>query len=179
MFIMRGERDKKILQIMCMDLNSKDVMVEIGCYTGESTDIWARYFKVVYAIDPWEIGMNITEGVDSEMVSPMEEGIEEKFDLMAKKHNNIIKIKDYDKNVIDNFKDESLDFLYIDALHTEKELTRQLTLWLPKVKRTGVIGGHDYHPSYPGVIVAINNVIGYPDKIYTDMGCSWTKYKYL
>ncbi len=43
-----------------------------------------------------------------------------------------------------DFKDESLDFVYIDAGHSYDEVFSDLTVWLPKVRKGGIIGGHDY-----------------------------------
>lgn len=43
--------------------------------------------------------------------------------------------------------DESLDLCYIDAEHTYEAVMADIAAWLPKVKRGGWIGGHDYdHP---------------------------------
>ena len=42
------------------------------------------------------------------------------------------------------FKDESIDFIYIDANHTYKAVMDDVTAWTPKVKKGGIIGGHDY-----------------------------------
>lgn len=40
--------------------------------------------------------------------------------------------------------DESLDFAYIDANHVYDAVLEDLTIWAPKVKSGGWIGGHDY-----------------------------------
>lgn len=42
------------------------------------------------------------------------------------------------------FTDESLDFVYIDASHEYENVKEDLIHWYPKVKRGGVIAGHDY-----------------------------------
>jgi hypothetical protein len=43
------------------------------------------------------------------------------------------------------FADSSLDFIYIDANHSEAAVYQDLTLWLPKIKSGGLIGGHDWN----------------------------------
>lgn len=43
------------------------------------------------------------------------------------------------------FKDESLDFVYIDANHMRPYIDNDLKAWWPKVKVGGIFGGHDYH----------------------------------
>ena len=42
------------------------------------------------------------------------------------------------------FEDGSLDFCYVDADHTVEAARNDLSLWLPKVKRGGLVSGHDY-----------------------------------
>lgn len=44
----------------------------------------------------------------------------------------------------DSVTDESLDFVYIDADHAFASVTRDLVSWVPKVKRGGLVLGHDY-----------------------------------
>jgi predicted O-methyltransferase YrrM len=40
--------------------------------------------------------------------------------------------------------DGSLDFVYIDANHGDAFVTADLEAWVPKVRRGGVVSGHDY-----------------------------------
>lgn len=42
------------------------------------------------------------------------------------------------------FKDNSLDFVYIDANHSYEACKQDVDLWWPKVKRGGILSGHDY-----------------------------------
>lgn len=37
-----------------------------------------------------------------------------------------------------------LDFIYIDGNHTRPAVTEDLNAWIPKVKKGGIIAGHDY-----------------------------------
>lgn len=177
---MRNDHSIDILRVMCRDMfpTENKTMVEIGSYIGESAVIFAQYFKTVFAIDPWLVGMYISDGSATENNKCyMDENVEGVFDEVAGKYSNIVKIKEFDNNALHFFQDNSVDFLYIDAIHTEDELTRQIKDWLPKVNIRGVIGGHDYNRYFDGVIRAVNNTIGAPDKVYSDDGISWTKYK--
>lgn len=51
----------------------------------------------------------------------------------------------------------SLDFVMIDASHVYEDVSRDIDAWLPKVKKGGVIAGHDYcaWPGF-GVMQAVN-----------------------
>ena len=43
------------------------------------------------------------------------------------------------------FPDEYFDMVYIDAFHTFDAVTQDIKAWLPKVKISGILGGHDYN----------------------------------
>lgn len=45
-------------------------------------------------------------------------------------------------------RDESLDWVYIDAAHNYTNISRDLKTWYPKVRRGGVFSGHDYVDGY-------------------------------
>lgn len=52
---------------------------------------------------------------------------------------------------------EELDFVFIDALHTDEGVTEDLNHWFPKIRKGGMISGHDYnHSNFPGVSDAVN-----------------------
>lgn len=56
----------------------------------------------------------------------------------------------------DRFEDGSLDFVYLDADHSEAGLIADLSAWFSKVREGGIIAGHDLdHPDFPGVRNAI------------------------
>jgi predicted O-methyltransferase YrrM len=42
------------------------------------------------------------------------------------------------------FADESVDFVYVDARHDYTSVKQDLETWWPKVKRGGILAGHDY-----------------------------------
>jgi hypothetical protein len=54
-------------------------------------------------------------------------------------------------------KDESLSWIYIDADHSYNGVWDDLTAWLPKVKKSGVVSGHDYLNKNYGVLHAVQN----------------------
>lgn len=59
--------------------------------------------------------------------------------------------------------DESLDFVFIDADHSYEACRADIAAWLPKVKPTGFISGHDYeNPGFPqwGVKRAVDELLG-------------------
>lgn len=56
--------------------------------------------------------------------------------------------------------DHWADFIFIDAAHSYPAVKDDIARWLPKVRKDGWFGGHDYHPAHPGVIRAVDEAFG-------------------
>jgi len=146
-------------------------MVEVGCYAGESTGIFASKVSKVFAVDPW-IDFIETDGFDPNHKIKMcmdGDGVENRFNKVMEEFPNIIKLKGKSADIAVNFPDGSVDFVYIDADHVKTD--EDIKLWLPKIKPFGLIGGHDYNRA--DVSKAVNEILGAPHKIYRDS--SWAK----
>merc|ERR1712187_57722 len=50
----------------------------------------------------------------------------------------------YSTECVHQFADESLDFAYIDARHDRKGVLVDIAAYWPKIKKGGVMAGHDY-----------------------------------
>jgi hypothetical protein len=55
--------------------------------------------------------------------------------------------------------DESLDFVFIDAIHLYEDARADIAAWLPKLRSGGVLAGHDYTPQFRGVMRAVDEAI--------------------
>jgi len=53
------------------------------------------------------------------------------------------------------FEDGSIDMVFIDANHTYEYVTRDIAAYLPKMKKGGIMAGHDYNEHHPGVMQAV------------------------
>jgi hypothetical protein len=175
----RSIKAQESLLDLCVDGNfDSKTMVEIGSYAGQSTFVFSFFCQCVYAIDPWCDSWKEAESVENikliqhtaphYLEAPMSE-IEKEFDRRTKSRSNIVKIKDFSDNIVSNFGNHSLDVIYIDSIHTYEVTKKNIELWVPKVKLGGIISGHDYYePKWSGVVRAVNEAFGKPDKVYGD-----------
>lgn len=70
------------------------------------------------------------------------------------------------------FDDDSIDFIFIDASHEYEDVKNDIIHWLPKVKKNGILSGHDYwadSDSWPGVKKAVNELL--KNTKHTNEGC--------
>jgi predicted O-methyltransferase YrrM len=63
--------------------------------------------------------------------------------------------------------DSSLDFVFIDADHSEAAVADDIARWASKVRSGGWIGGHDYNAKkFPGVVRAVRRAFGAEAELY-------------
>jgi predicted O-methyltransferase YrrM len=63
------------------------------------------------------------------------------------------------------YADESLDAVFIDADHRYESVKKDIISWMPKVKKGGILAGHDYIRTHNGVIQAVDELIQSPEII--------------
>lgn len=81
------------------------------------------------------------------------------FNEQATRYKKQLSIHQVDsRDTPDFIEDASLDFFFIDASHTYKNVKKDLIAWIPKLKNTGWMIGHDIN--YPSVEQAVIEVVG-------------------
>ena len=63
------------------------------------------------------------------------------------------------------FEDESLDAVFIDADHSYEAVKLDIQNWMPKVRKGGILAGHDYSSAWSGVIRAVDEIFPDSEKI--------------
>jgi len=61
---------------------------------------------------------------------------------------------------IDIFKDESLDLAFIDAAHSYEYVSIDIPGWLPKVRKGGILCGHDADEEHQDVLKVLHETFG-------------------
>lgn len=154
---MKIDRLFGLQDLITENLTVDSVVCEIGSLYGHSSMLFAHYCKLVYCIDIF--------------AEPYYENI---FDENKKNFENIIKIKNNSIYASSLFEDSMFDCVYIDAAHDFRSVVEDISYWTPKVKKGGILSGHDYHPLHSGEIIqALEYLKIVPDKIYSDS--SWIK----
>jgi predicted O-methyltransferase YrrM len=88
---------------------------------------------------------------------------------VKEKYGDRLRVFEVDSRISPAFvEDNSLDFFFIDASHTYKNVKKDIEAWLPKLKTTGWMIGHDI--DYPSVEKAVLDTIGFyevgPDNVW-------------
>lgn len=145
-------------------------MIEIGTFAGESTSIFAMsgYFNSIEVIDPWG---KVEEWDDANLYEEcIWTDIIEAYHINTRHWDYIKHYREYSQDCHEKFEDQSYDLVYIDGDHSQEAVERDIELYLPKVKKGGWIGGHDFG-AWKGVTKAVNNTIGAPKHLFRDS--SW------
>lgn len=119
------------------------VGAEIGVYEGEFTEKICRVGLKMYAIDPWND--RAPHLVNNRKYDKADDTYKNAKKRLAKYNCELIKKASME--AVKDFADESLDFVYIDGDHSFRAVAEDLTEWSRKVKKGGVIAGHDYYVS--------------------------------
>lgn len=115
-------------------INAKSILKELNVKKLYLIDAWFNYKK---------IQANRPQNINFEFV------------LNEFKDNKQIEIiRELSKDAIKFIKDDSLDFVYIDANHLFEFVYQDINLWYDKVKNGGIIAGHDIF-SQLGVLKAV------------------------
>ena len=123
---------------------------EIGVLNGEgATNILnVLNIKKLYLIDIWEPYEERGKIYDyTEEYEKVKEKFKDNKKVVIKKQASVDAAKD--------FKDNSLDFVYIDACHDYDRVKEDLNAWFKKVKKGGVLCGDDCTDWWVGVKKAI------------------------
>jgi hypothetical protein len=122
--------------------------VEVGVWKGMS----AAYMAVEIinsgkdikfdCIDNWEFVADLQDDIPQELFG--EDIFETYLKNIEPVKDKITSIKSLSWDGAKHYEDSSLDFVFIDAAHDYESVKKDINAWLPKIKKGGAIGGHDY-----------------------------------
>jgi predicted O-methyltransferase YrrM len=137
-------------------------LVEVGCWRGRSTafllvEAYNHSPKIeVFAVDTWE---GSPEHADHPCV---QSGtlFENFMSNVAPVAERLTPLKMPSLQAADLFADGSLDAVFIDAAHEYEPVKADILAWRPKVRRGGILAGHDFGAGWPGVDLAVTEIFG-------------------
>jgi len=120
--------------------------VEVGVSWGENIVDYCEAGLEIYGIDPWQ---DTRDNTYRKIVSIAGgRTIDEVYEIAksrTEKYPNCHLIKKLSVDALDDFPDRSLDFVYIDGNHGFGYVAMDLAQWCRKVRKGGIIAGHDYY----------------------------------
>ncbi len=115
------------------------VGAEIGTATGKYAQKFCQAGLKLYCIDPWKEYEDYKDANTSERLSSEYEGAKRRLESY-----DCTIIRKMSMEAVKDFEDGSLDFVYIDGHHGFKYVAEDLWEWSKKVRKGGIISGHDY-----------------------------------
>lgn len=129
------------------ELGFKNIGVEIGTDQGEYAEVLAKANPdlILICVDPWkatayEPGQQPESGENQEFFDRRYEETQKRL----APYNHIGIRRETSMEAVKDFKDNSLDFVYIDGNHDFLNVAQDIHYWTKKVRPGGIVAGHDY-----------------------------------
>ena len=140
------------------------ILVEVGVFLGRSACALSHFARAagkglrVYAVDPW--GPDISGwGPDGPMLSgghPFTSALRGMLEQAPDDLEQLTLLRLPSVQASRVFDDRSVQFAFIDACHEYAAVQADIAAWRTKVCPGGVLAGHDYRPTAPGVVRAVD-----------------------
>ena len=143
-----------IKQIIEMNLKDNMLVAEVGSWTGLSTSVLAEAVAPrgghIYTIDHWR-GAHDTKQAQKAKSEDIYAIFRENMKKLGVWH-MVHPLVMSSEVALEIFKDNTLDFVFIDADHSCEAVKRDILGWWSKLKRGGTLCGHDcegFYSQYP------------------------------
>lgn len=183
-----GKQTKRRWQVLYELIGNKNpkVVAEIGIQYGRMTLEVLKLMpsiKTYYAIDPWlwypDYKASVTEKNRQNWNQEQQTKFFKIFKNKTIQFKNKIKIlKMLSSEASKHIPDKSLDVCFIDGNHLYKYVKEDIELYLPKVKKGGLLGGHDYKPESKihEIDLAVNEIFK-PNEFFLGSNKTWWVWK--
>jgi predicted O-methyltransferase YrrM len=126
----------------------RELGFKVGAEIGVSRGFYSKTLFLgiprlkLYLIDPWETYGEYVEHHKPENQPILDANLTKTKERLAPY--NCEYIRKYSMDAVKDFADESLDFVFIDGNHSARYVIDDIDEWSKKVKKGGIISGHDY-----------------------------------
>lgn len=120
-----------------------NIGAEIGVERGLYSDVLLQKNKrlVLSSVDAWTAYSEYRDHVTQEKLDGI---MQEAAVLLSKYGDRSLMIKGFSTDIVKQFADNSLDFVYIDGNHEFRHVVEDIAMWSKKVRAGGIVAGHDY-----------------------------------
>jgi len=131
-------------------LNARGLLgegAEIGTQHGYFSEVILSSWKgkKLYSIDPWkEFPSEGYVDVANTPQSEHDEIYRRTLNRLKKFGRRSSILRETSNQALEHFQDGQLDFVYIDAQHHYEAVKEDVRSWYPKVRKGGILAGHDY-----------------------------------
>lgn len=145
----------------------KDLNFRVGAEVGVERGVFSKILLTahptleLFCIDSWQQYEGYTARLNNEALPNKFYETQEKL-----KGYNVHFMKQFSMDAVKRFKDNTLDFVYIDANHDLPWVMDDLIQWEKKVRPGGILCGHDYikmRPNKPSKVRVVEALAWYTE----------------
>lgn len=131
------------------------VGAEIGVYKAEYHQKFCKEGIKMFGIDPYH---SYNGAGRASKDQSRQEFLWKHANRVVKPYKDCTLIRKASMDALGGFKDRSLDFVYIDGDHSFRHVANDIQEWAWKVRKGGVVAGHDYRPNRGSIEKQIRHV---------------------
>lgn len=119
--------------------------VEVGVFKAQfSKHLLKNWDGTLWLVDPWRAFEEGEGYVDASNHKKHQTAYLEAMQNIEGFESRAFMLRGLSSDMASRFEDNSLDLVYIDGNHAYDWVKEDIELWWPKIKKGGVIAGHDY-----------------------------------
>ena len=133
---------------------------EIGVFDGHYSEILLKTIPGLYlwGIDPYAVYKGYRDHRFMKSMNYAKSLALEKY----KPYPNAVLVEKFSVEAVRGFREETLDFVFIDGNHEYPYVKEDIEKWTPIVRKGGIVSGHDYYVTKTGnvgIIRAVNDYV--------------------
>lgn len=152
---------------------------EVGVHTGDTTVALLAHLpkiRVYHAIDPW-VSYEQYDGTKyrkpgHKQLKTWGQAKKRFMEVIKPFHKRVSVYEMTSVEACKKIKDESLDWIFIDANYEYPYIKENLELWTPKVKEGGIVSGHDYGGKWRDIKKAVDEFVQ-KNKLHIEANYVW------
>jgi Methyltransferase domain len=139
-----------ILKVLPKNGSAIEIGVNRGAYSQKIFDRATP--RVLHLVDPWPVDKSDEYITAYRVKDDMEVHYAQVLSMFSSQieSGQIVVHRAYSSECVTNFSDGTFDLIYVDGMHSYEACLRDLTLYAPKLRSTGILMGHDFSNTATG-----------------------------